>query len=251
MSLFLRKANRLVVGLCFFSFALLVNAQAQYSEITKRVARAFDGSGLVVKQILPVEYFDDLYEVTVLHNNEIKILYSNGSGSHLILGDLLESESLKNLTEQRLSQATAIDFEKDLRPEFALKKVYGNGKRKIAIFEDPNCGYCKSFRRNAVSKLEDTTVYTYVVPVLSQDSVVKARQILCSANPQVMLDQWMLNNNPPTGPGDCGAPVDGLKALAKALRVTGTPTVIFEDGTRASGAVTATDLNRMIAKAAR
>lgn len=233
----------------FTTFA--VHAASEYPEIEKRVSRAFSGSGLEVKQIKPLDYFDDLYEVTVLHGGAVKVLYSNASGSHIILGDLLESDTLRNLTEVVLNKANAIDFQKDLKPEFAIKKVYGSGKRQLAIFEDPNCGYCKSFRRNAVSRLQDATVYTYVVPLLSDDSMVKAKQILCAPNPQAMLDDWMLNNVKPSGAGDCSPPVDALKSLSKRLRVSGTPTVFFQNGTRVDGAISATDLNRMLSEASR
>jgi thiol:disulfide interchange protein DsbC len=129
--------------------------------------------------------------------------------------------------------------------------VYGTGSRKIAVFEDPNCGYCKRFRRETLSKLQDTTVYTFVLPILGKDSLEKAQRVFCSDNKSKVWDDWMLNNDQPLGAGNCNTPINELLALGRSMNISGTPTVFFQDGTRVDGAIMPADLHRRIALAAR
>lgn len=225
--------------------------KAQADRITAAINDALGASGVKVLSVDKVDFVDGLYEVVVSHSGGKKIIYTNASGSHLILGDLMESKSMSNLTEAKMDKLNAINFDKDLPMGLALKSVYGTGSRKIAVFEDPNCGYCKRFRKEALTKLQDTTVYTYVFPVLGKDSVDKAQKVMCADNKSKMWDDWMLSDQSPSGKGDCNAPINDLVALGRSMGVSGTPTVFFQDGTRASGAIPASELNRRVALAAR
>lgn len=233
------------------SASLALAAESAADQITRNVHAALGGSGVEVQKVEKVAQFQDLYEVVVNHNGGKKILYTNASGSHLILGDLFESKSMLNITAEKMDALNAIAFDSDLNPKLALTSVYGNGARKIAVFEDPNCGYCKRFRRDAIEKLDDATVYTYVYPVLGKDSSDKAGKVLCSSDPDKMWKDWMINNQSPSGDSSCNPPLSDLIALGRSLGVTGTPTIFFEDGTRASGAIAASELSRRIAKADR
>lgn len=225
--------------------------KAQVDRITAAINSSLGASGVKVLSVSDIEFIDGLFEVVVSHGNAKKIIYTNASGSHLILGELMEGKSMTNLTEARLDKLNAIDFDKDLPLGLALKSVYGTGSRKIAVFEDPNCGYCKRFRKETLTKLPDTTVYTYVYPVLGKDSLDKAQKVMCAENKSKMWDDWMLRDLSPTGDGACNAPINELVALGRNMGVSGTPTVFFQDGTRASGAIGAADLNRRIAAASR
>lgn len=231
-----------------------VHAAASKSEVERisaAVNESLGASGVKVLSVTDIEFVDGLFEVVVSHNGGKKIIYTNASGSHLILGELLEGKSMTNLTEARLDKLNAINFDKDLPVGLALKSVYGTGSRKIAVFEDPNCGYCKRFRKETLTKLQDTTVYTYVYPVLGRDSVDKAQKVMCSSDKSKMWDDWMLKDQSPTGNGNCNPPIEELVNLGRGMGVAGTPTVFFQDGTRASGAIASADLNRRIAAAAR
>ncbi|WP_370260719.1 DsbC family protein [Limnobacter sp.] len=226
-------------------------SKAEVDRITAAVNESLGGSGIKVLSVTDLEVIGGLFEVVVSHNGSKKIIYTNASGSHLILGELLEAKSMTNLTEARMDKLNAINFDKDLPVKLALKTVYGTGSRKIAVFEDPNCGYCKRFRKEALTKLQDTTVYTFVFPVLGRDSLDKAQKVMCADNKSKMWDDWMLNDQSPTGKGDCNPPINELITLGRGMGVTGTPTVFFQDGTRASGAIPAAELNRRVAAAAR
>lgn len=126
--------------------------------------------------------------------------------------------------------------------------VKGDGKRVFAIFEDPNCGYCRRFRQN-LQELDNVTVYTFMYNILSEDSAVKAKNIWCSADRQKTLDDWMLNNKvPPAAPATClASPNDKILELGQKLKVSGTPTLIFADGSRIPGAI---DIKQLEAKLA-
>lgn len=226
-------------------------SKSQVERITAAVNDSLGASGVKVISVTDLEFVDGLFEVVVSHNGGKKIIYTNASGSHMILGELMESKSMANLTEARLDKLNAINFDKDLPLGLALKAVYGTGSRKIAVFEDPNCGYCKRFRKETLTKLQDTTVYTYVYPVLGKDSVDKAQKVMCASDKAKMWDDWMLKDQSPKGDGNCNPPINELVGLGRTMGVTGTPTVFFQDGTRASGAIPAADLNRRIAAAAR
>lgn len=226
-------------------------SKSQVERITAAVNDSLGASGVKVVSVSDIEFIDGLFEVVVNHNGIKKIIYTNASGSHLILGELMESKSMTNITEARLDKLNAINFEKDLPLGLALKTVYGTGSRKIAVFEDPNCGYCKRFRKETLTKLQDTTVYTYVYPVLGRDSLDKAQKVMCASDKSKMWDDWMLKDQSPTGNGGCNPPIEELVTLGRSMGVSGTPTVFFQDGTRVSGAIASADLNRRIAAASR
>src|SRR6516164_7643226 len=115
-----------------------------------------------------------LYEV----NLGSQIIYSDATGDYLILGDMVDAKSRKNLTEARLSETNRIDFA-SLPFANAVKVVKGNGSRKIAVFSDPNCPYCKQLE-STLKSMDNITVYTFLYPVLSPDSTTKSKSIWCS-----------------------------------------------------------------------
>lgn len=225
--------------------------KAQTDRITAGLNDSLGASGVKVLTVEKVEYIDGLFEVAVSHNGAKKILYTNASGSHILLGDLIESKSMANLTQAKAEKLNAINFDKDLPANLALKAVYGTGSRKIAVFEDPNCSYCKRFRKETLSKLQDVTVYTYVYPVLGKDSLEKAQKVLCSDNKSKVWEDWMMKDVAPSGNGACNAPINELVDLGRGLGVSGTPTIFFQDGTRVSGAILPSELLRRIASASR
>ncbi|MDX1669123.1 MAG: DsbC family protein [Limnobacter sp.] len=227
----------------------LAHASAE-QDISQRVNRILDGSG-TVESVTKLPYFDDLYEVVVQEPGSKRILYSNRSGSHVLLGSLVDSRTMSNLTSERITKLNRIDFEKDLKPELALKTVHGTGQRKVAVFEDPRCTYCKKLRQTAIETLQDATVYTYVYPILGPTSIGMAGMVLCAQNPSKMWNAWMLDNVTPQGDVDCSPPIQQLVDLGASLGITSTPTIIFEDGTRTSGAIKPSEFHRRVTQAER
>ena len=132
--------------------------------------------------------------------------------------------------------------------DLAAKTVKGNGKRVIAVFEDPNCGYCKRFRK-ALTEVTDITVYTFMYPILGEDSKTKVKNIWCSSDRAKAWDDWMLNAKAPAAaPSSCSvAANDKVLEIGRKLGVSGTPTVFFTDGTRVPGALEAKKLEAKLA----
>ncbi|PWF49129.1 DsbC family protein [Massilia glaciei] len=223
------------IVLTLFAGLLATGANAQTTEDNIRKAiepRLRPGTKIV--SIKPTPY-GGLYELRVPG----EIIYTDKKGEYLFIGQVMEAASGKNLTEERLAEINKIKFS-DLPTSMALKMVKGNGKRVMAIFEDPNCGYCKKFRKETLTVLENVTVYTYMLNILSPDSAVKSKNIWCSADRNKAWDEWMLNNKlPPTAPAACIAPNEQISELGRKYRIDGTPAIIFTDGSRIAGAVDA------------
>ena len=179
-----------------------------------------------------------LYEVLV--GNEI--FYTDTSGKYLIQGEIIELASGKNLTELRQADLNRIKWA-DLTQANAIKIVRGNGSRQLAVFSDPNCGYCKRLEKSLL-QLDNVTIYTYLIPILSPDSAQKSKQIWCSSDPYKSYTDWMINGITPSGKSDCNTPLDKNMAFAKTYGITGTPTLFFTDGSRFPGAVQITDIEK-------
>ena len=185
-----------------------------------------------------------LYEV----NLGSQIVYSDASGNYVLIGDLVDTRNSKNLTEARLSETNKIDFAK-LPFENAVKVVKGNGSRKIAVFSDPNCPYCKQLE-STLKSIDNVTVYTFLYPVLSPDSTAKSKSIWCSKDRGTSWESWMLDRKAPTTAGDCDTTaIDKNLKLGHSMNVTGTPTVFLADGRRLPGAVPADRLEKELSAA--
>lgn len=165
-----------------------------------------------------------------------EIFYSDAAGDFILHGSLLDTKSRKNLTEERMEKLMAVDFS-TLNTKNAIPLVYGKGTRKMAVFEDPNCGYCKRFEKD-VAQIDDVTMYVFVVPILGPNSQEKSKQIWCAKDRSKVWTDWMQHNVAPTGKGDCDTKaLEENVAFIRQHRITGTPTMIFTDGTRAAGAI--------------
>jgi len=118
----------------------------------------------------------------------------------------------------------------------------------LASFEDPNCGYCKRLARD-LQKLDNVTIYTFLYPILSEDSLKKARQIWCSADRAKAWNDWIIDGKNPGGRDNCDtAAITRNQEYGRRLNITGTPTVIFADGERVPGAVPLKVLEQKLAR---
>lgn len=174
-----------------------------------------------------------LYEVYADGN----IFYTDDKVTAIMVGaQLIDARSMKNVTDERMRKLTAIKFN-ELPLERAIKHVRGDGRRVLATFEDPNCGYCKRLAKD-LQKLENVTVYTFLYPILSEDSVRKSRQIWCSADRARAWSDWMIDGKAPAAREDCDvSAVAKNQEFGRKLNITGTPTIFFADGERVPGAV--------------
>jgi len=174
-----------------------------------------------------------------------QVVYTDASGRYVLNGELVDTKTGTNLTEERMAELNRIKWA-DLPLERAIKWSKGNGSRQVAVFSDPNCGYCKRIEQT-FQQMDNITVYTFLFPVLSPDSEVKAKQVWCSADRTKAWRDWMLNKVALTGNGSCKTPVEENLALGHSLNINGTPAVFFTDGTRIPGAADAATLERKLA----
>jgi thiol:disulfide interchange protein DsbC len=179
-----------------------------------------------------------------------EIYYTDTDGNFLIHGSLIDTRAQKNLTEERVDKLMAVDFD-SLPLKDAFTVVRGNGKRKMAVFQDPNCPYCKRFERD-LQKVDNVTIYMFLYPILGPDSTEKARQIWCMRDKGKVWQDWMVNNQAIPGPGPANCDTAALTRnleFGKKHKITGTPTLFFTDGTRVPGAVPAAEVEKMLAAA--
>ncbi|HSU20706.1 MAG TPA: DsbC family protein [Variovorax sp.] len=190
---------------------------------------------------------DGLYEVRI---NNTEIYYADEQGTYLLQGNLIDVQARKNLTEERVEKLSQIDFDK-LPLKDAFKIVRGNGKRQLAVFEDPNCGYCKQFERD-LKNVDNVTVHLFLYPVLGPDSTVKSRDIWCSKDKGKAWNDWMTAGvRPETAAAGCdAAALQRNTEFGRKHNITGTPTLIFGDGTRAPGAIPAAQVEKQLTAAA-
>jgi thiol:disulfide interchange protein DsbC len=216
-------------------------AQAQEATIRKNLSER-------VPQLQKIDEvsrtpMNGLWEVRV--GNEI--LYTDSEGNFLIQGSLIDAKQKRNLTDERVEKLSAIDFDA-LPVKDAFTIVRGNGKRRMAVFEDPNCGYCKRFERD-LQKVDNITIHMFLYPILGGDSPDKSRNIWCAKDKGKAWQDQMVKDQPaPNASCDTGAIARNLE-FGKKHRITGTPTLFFSDGARVPGAVNAAQVEKFLADA--
>jgi thiol:disulfide interchange protein DsbC len=184
-----------------------------------------------------------IYEVRI----GSELFYTDAEGNYIINGEMMDTRGRRNLTEERMDKLLAIDFSQ-LPVKDAFVIVRGNGKRKLAVFEDPNCGYCKRFERD-LQKIDNVTVYMYLYPILGPDSIDKSRAVWCAKDKANAWTGWMVRNEPLTKPEancDAGALARNTE-FGRKHKITGTPTLVFLDGSRVPGAIAAADIEKLLA----
>ncbi len=172
-----------------------------------------------------------LYEVFA----EGEIIYTDEKASAFILGaTLVDSMTMKNVTQERLSKLSAINFS-ELPLERAIKQVRGNGKRVLVTFEDPNCGYCKKMNRE-LKQLDNVTIYTFLYPILSADSLEKSKQIWCSSSRDKTWNDWITDGKAPPAKSDCDTTaITQNRDYGRKLKISAVPTLFFQSGERVTG----------------
>lgn len=174
------------------------------------------------------------------------VYYSDEKGAHLIDGQIIETATRTNLTQARIDKLTAIDFA-TLPLKDAIVWKQGSGARKLVVFADPNCGYCKRFERD-LNGVKDVTVYTFLYPILGGDSPEKAKNIWCAKDRTAAWRDWMLDGvAPPRSMGNCDtAALDRNAELGQKHKINGTPALVFEDGKRVAGAMKAEQVEKQL-----
>ncbi len=239
----LRALAALALSLCA---ALSGVARADEAVIRKNLAERYPTLP-TIDEVRPAP-MPGLFEIRL----GTDVVYTDAKGAYLIQGEIIETATRRNLTEERIAKLTAIDFA-SLPLKDAIVWKNGKGTRKIVVFADPNCGYCKKLEKDLLN-VKDVTVYTFVIPILGGDSPDKSRDLWCAKDNTAAWRAWMVDGvRAPrfTGSGCDTAAIDRNSTMARKFKVTGTPAIVFEDGTRAPGAIPAAEVERRILAAAK
>ena len=237
------RKTKVLLALLSMSMISCVGAETPTEANIKKLIEPRLGEGAKVESIKETPY-SGLYEVRTGGD----IIYTDKNAQYLIVGHVFDAKTSQDLTKDRIDEINKVKFS-DLPLESALKTVKGNGKRVIAVFEDPNCGYCKRFRQTTLKDIDNVTVYTFMYNILSEDSPVKSKNVWCSADRNKAWDDWMISGKAPaSAPATCTTtPNEKIAELGRKMRVTGTPTIVFADGSRIPGFI---DLKTLEAKLA-
>jgi len=234
-----------IAAACAAVLAASALAQGAEADIRKKVEAAL-GEGAKVDSVRKAGALG-LYEVVVGG----EILYTDDKVAHFVLGHIIDPKTRKDLTQERLDKLSAIKFS-ELPLDLAIKQVKGNGgngKRMIATFEDPNCTYCKKLAKE-LQGVTDVTIYTFLYPILSQDSHDKSKAIWCAPDRAKAWNDYMLNGVVPAAAKCDTSGLDKVMGTAQKLRIRGTPAIFLADGTRVPGFMEKAQLEQAMAQAA-
>jgi thiol:disulfide interchange protein DsbC len=230
------------------SFTLLTAvatlAMADEASVKKAVEAAYPK--FKVESVTKTSYAG-LYEVFMGG----QIIYTDEKMSFLIAeGRVVDPKTKKDITGERLEELSKIDFA-SLPLEQAIKVVKGNGSRKLVVFSDVDCPYCKRLEQNELVNINDVTIYTFLYPIaqLHPDAAAKSKSIWCAANRTKAWEDWIFRNQLPKTTGNCEVPLEKVADLARKINVTSTPTLIFADGKRMLGAQPYKDIERALVSA--
>jgi len=219
---------------------IAMEAGADEAAVKKRFERRFPGAAVTSVAPAPLP---GLYEVFV----EGQLLYTDAEVNYLLRGELIDAADRRNLTEERLGKLKGIPWEQ-LPLREAVKIVKGDGKRRVAIFEDPDCPFCKRLEQE-LGRVDNLTMYVLLYPLESihPGATDKSIRIWCSANRAKAWSDAVLRGVSPSAKATCKHPIEALKKFAEARGIFATPTLVFEDGTRVSGAIPATEIEKRFA----
>ena len=233
--------KNILISVLLVLMSQLVWADTQEASV-KKLLQPKVGEGAVIESVAKTP-FANIFEVKIGD----ELIYTDSEAKFIFIGRLIDAQSSRDLTQARLDEMNRIKFS-DLPLDVAIKSVKGNGKRVIAVFEDPNCGYCKRFRKT-INEMKDITVYTFMYNILSDDSRIKSKNIWCSNDKLKAWDDWMVNGKTPVAASEScvTTPHEKVLEIGKKYKVTGTPTIFFADGSRIPGAIDAKMLEAKLA----
>lgn len=237
----IKKCGLALCGLLMGLILTTAWAQTDQEAAVKKLVEPKLGKDAKVNSVTKSPYFG-LYEVQAGDD----ILYTDEKATYLFVGNIIDLKTQKNLTKEKVDKLNSMKIA-DMPLELAFKQVKGNGKREIAVFEDPNCGYCKKLRKELV-KMDNITIYTFMYNILSEDSATKSKNVWCSGDPAKAWNDLMVNGKaPPDAPGACMTnPHKQILELGAKLHIRGTPAIFFKDGSRIAGYVDAAAIDEKL-----
>jgi thiol:disulfide interchange protein DsbC len=229
---------KIILTVLLFTFSSLVLSNEK--ELQEKINKNYPD--LVIKSVQKTD-FNDLYEVLISG----QIIYTNKEFSFLIVeGRVVDPETKIDITSNRLEELTRVNFLK-LPFDKAIKVVKGNGERKIAVFSDVDCPFCKKLEKEALSELDNITIYTFLFPLaIHPKAEIRSKKIWCAGNKEKAWNDYMLKNKMANNKGDCKTPISDILMLGRDLGISSTPTIIFSSGKKIPGAIPLKEIEKHI-----
>jgi len=231
----------MLIGLFWTALA----AGADEAAVRLMVEEKFRGTAAV--ETVQKAPFGDLYEVVVRGPDGPQVFYVDGAATVIIAGQAIDAKSGRNLTEERQRKLGVVKWD-SLPFKDAVTTVRGTGRRKIAVFSDPHCPYCKTFEKD-LAKIDDITIQVFLYPVIRPESVTLTKAVWCSKDRAKAWNDLMLRDVQPSARPDCDTPVERVVALGRKLGASSTPTWFLENGERRSGALPLAEMRRLLDEA--
>ena len=229
---------KIILTILLLTFSFLVFSTEK--ELQEKINQSYPD--LVIKSIQKTD-FNDLYEVLISG----QIIYTNKNFSFLIVeGRVVDPETKIDITGDRLEELTRVNFSK-LPFDKAIKVVKGNGERKIAIFSDVDCPFCKKLEKEALSELDNITIYTFLFPLaIHPKAEIRSSKIWCADDKEKAWNDYMIKNKIANNKGDCKTPISDILILGRDLGISSTPTIIFSSGKKIPGAIPLKEIEKHI-----
>jgi thiol:disulfide interchange protein DsbC len=230
--------NKLMIAMLGGALALGLitssSAQDSKADTAARIQKTLQARlpKVAIEKVQPSQW-PWLYEVIT----DGELFYTDASGDYLFYGKVMDTRTREDLTSKRWNDLLKVDFA-SLPLNLALKQVKGDGSRKLVVFADPHCPYCVAFEKT-LQEMTNVTVYTFLFPLESihPGATEKSKQIWCMKDRQAAWAEWMTAKKPPVSATCNTDQLDTVFKLGEKLKVTGTPTLIFEDGHRVPGSI--------------
>jgi len=236
-----RVAKSPIAGL----YQVVLDGETVYTD--EKAEYFFDGKISDIRSLPPTMLIESVAQSPIAGLREVVIdggiVYTDEKAEYVFGGSIFDIRTLppRNLTEGRTRELVARILS-DARA-LAIRRVSGDGARVLFTFEDPNCGYCKALHRE-IAKLDNLTVYTFLMPILSEDSVQKAHAVWCAKDRARAWDELMAKGVMPGEGSACPHPLDRIAALARRFQVASTPSIFLGDGTALGGYRSAADIEK-------
>ncbi|HJV06707.1 DsbC family protein [Paludibacterium denitrificans] len=235
------KSLAMAASLLLSMAACTANAETNISDVKKAFQARFPNRQVDSVRTTPVK---GLFEVVVKGK---QIVYVDEKVDYVLVGDLVDAVKKESLTEKRTAELNTLKWD-SLPLQYAFKEVRGNGARKMAVFTDPDCPFCRQLERESLPGVTNVTIYTFLFPLseLHPDAMHKAKQIWCSKDRAATWTAYMRDGKPLTGRDNCNTPLDKIQALGKQLGITGTPALVFANGRVVPGAIEQEQIEQLL-----
>lgn len=239
-----------IAALLVVSIAFSVQAQTQEGKSVN--AKTSEVIAQKIRTTYPNTTFTDIHPSVIAGVYEVvmgqNIAYTDSAARYFIFGRVFDMKEQVDLTAQHLK-----DQQDNLRADYpapflknAIKTVKGDGTRQLVVFSDPNCPYCQRLEKE-IARLNNITVYTFLYPVLGDDSKTLSIATWCAPDKSAAWADLMQRQIRPVLTA-CVTPINDNTVLGSKLGVTGTPTLITVDGRVLAGAASAEKIDAWLSE---